>query len=689
MSSKDLPLINRELSWLSFNERVLQEAEDPSVPLIERLRFVGIYSNNRDEFFRVRVATLRRMSNLGKKDQKLLLEDPKLTLSKIQKVGAQHEKKFQKIYAKLLDLLGEQKIYIIDETQLDEPQKQYLVNFFREEVRPALVPIMLRDKNNFPFLKDGASYLSIKLWNTKIKKDCEYAIIEIPTNIISRFLVLPSREQKKYVILQDDVIRYCLKEIFPIYDYEKIEAFSIKVTRDAELDVEDDISLSVIDKLTKSLKDRVSGDPVRFIYDKNIPDDLLDFILLRMDLKKGNNLIASSKYHNFRDFISFPSLGQTKLINPPIENAAHPYLKNVKSYLQTIDKKDIFLYYPYHSFNYVIDILREAAIDPDVISIKINLYRVAKKSKVINALINAAKNGKSVTVVVELQARFDEEANINWAENLQAEGVKVIFGMQGLKVHAKLILISKRKNKKIVKYAHIGSGNFNESTAKMYTDVSIFTANQSIANEVDKIFDFFENPYKVKRYSTLIVSPFTTRRKFLSFIDKEIENAKKGKDSYIILKLNNLVDPEMISKLYEASTKGVKIYLIIRGICSLVPGVKGLSERIEVTSIVDRFLEHARIAVFCNAGSEKYFISSADWMGRNLDRRIEVTTPILDKNIQKILQTVIQLQLTDNVKARIIDREQKNEYVENSTYQIRSQIKIQEYLSELGKKDKI
>lgn len=672
-----IPLINREISWLSFNERVLQEADDPSVPLIERVRFLGIYSNNRDEFFRVRVAALQRMTSLKKKEQKLLMDDPEKTLHDIQKIILKQELVFQKTYGRLMKLLEHQDIFIIDNTKLDEAQREFLSYYFREQVRQTLVPIMLDGKTEFPFLHDRTTYLAVKLSKTGSKKEIKYALIEIPTTSVGRFITLPKRQDKNYIILLDDVVRFGLPEIFQIFDYDKIEAYSIKVTRDSELEMEDDISLSLVEKLSKGIKERDSGDPVRFIYDKQIPKDLLQYIFKHANLKKSKNIISSGRYHNFRDFLAFPSLGQKNLIYEPIQPIAQPYLKGIRSYLQTLLKKDILLYYPYHTFNHLIDILREAAIDPNVKSIKINLYRLAKTSKVINALINAARNGKEVTVVLELQARFDEEANINWAEKLQEEGAKVVFGMQGLKVHAKLILITlKNKDKKI---AHIGSGNFNESTAKVYTDVSLFTSDESISNEVEKIFDFFDNPFKIKRYNTLLVSPFTTRRKFLNLIDQEIEFAQQGKFASIILKLNNLVDPEMIQKLYEANQAGVQIQIIIRGICSLIPGVKGWSENIQIISIIDRFLEHARIAIFHNDGDEKYYISSADWMARNLDHRIEVSTPILDKSIQKMIRHIIEFQLRDNVKARIIDKLQSNQYVPAIDGLVRSQMEIYQY----------
>lgn len=676
---KNAPFHNREISWLSFNERVLQEADDPSVPLIERLRFLGIYSNNRDEFFRVRVAILQRMAELNKKEQKLLLENPSKVLVEIQKAVLKQEKLFQGTYARLMKLLEHHDIFLIDQSALDDVQKEFLKQYFKEQVRQNLVPIMLDTQRPFPFLHDRTIYLAIKLSKSVSKKEVRYALIEIPTQVLGRFVVLPSRSKKEYIILLDDIVRFGLKEVFQIFDYDKIEAYSIKVTRDAELDMEEDISMSLVDKLSKSVKDRDSGEPVRFIYDQNIPKDLLQYILKHAQIKKSCNIISSGRYHNFRDFLSFPALGHQELTYEPIQPIAQPYLKGIKSYLQTILKKDILLYYPYHTFNHVIDILREAAIDPQVESIKINLYRLAKNSKVINTLINAAHNGKQVTVVVELQARFDEEANINWAEKLQEEGVKVVFGMQGLKVHAKLILIG-RKNKSKTQYiAHIGSGNFNESTAKIYTDISLFTAHEGITQEVEKIFDFFDNPFRVKRYQTLIVSPFTTRRKFLQFIEDEMQAAQEGLKAGIELKLNNLVDPEMIQKLYEASQAGVHIRLIIRGICSLVPGVKGYSENIQVISIVDRFLEHARIAIFHHRGNPTYYISSADWMGRNLDRRIEVSTPILDKGIQKIIRHVMDLQWADNVKARVIGKTLENKYIRDLKKPTRSQLEVHNY----------
>ncbi len=677
-----MDLINRDISWLSFNERVLQEAEDATVPLIERLRFLGIYSNNRDEFFRVRVAALRRLASLRKKDQKLLKNSPQLILNKIQSTILKQEKRVQKAYKTLLHELDKNNISLVDNLNLPESIHDEIRTVFRKKIRPALVPIMLDKNREFPFLKDRASYLAIKFNGLKHNQELKYALLEIPTKVISRFITLTKKNDKQFVVLQDDVIRFCLAEIFNIFEYESIEAYSIKVTRDAELDLDDDISKSLIDKLSKSLKNRSAGAPVRFIYDKEIAPDLLEFLTEQLELKKNNNIIASGRYHNFRDFISFPDLGNKHLTNKQIKNVPHRYLHGVKSTLNTIKKQDIFLHYPYHSFNYIVDILREAAIDPEVTSIKINLYRVAKNSHVINALINAVKNGKKVLAVVELKARFDEEANIEWANKLQEEGASVVFGSPELKIHAKLIVITKIDKKGVTKFAHIGTGNFNEKTANIYTDISIITSNKKISNEADKVFDFIENPYSIKRFSSIILSPFATRRKFISLIDTEIENAQKGKNSYIILKLNNLVDSEMIDKLYEANQFGVTIKLIIRGICALTPGVKDLSDRIEVISIVDRFLEHSRVAIFCNDDNEKQFISSADWMARNLDNRIEVSVPILDNKVKKLLRTIIDLQLSDNTKARIIDKKQKNTYKrpKKKNKQLRSQIAVHEYL---------
>lgn len=661
MTKKNIVLINRELSWLAFNERVLQEAEDKTVPLIERLKFLGIYSNNRDEFFRVRVATLKRAVKHQKKAEELMGENPLRLLDKIQKAVIDQQTKFEFTYKTILKELELHNVFIIDEKQLSPAQGTYVKEYFREKVKSSLFPIMLDSTSVFPYLKDKSGYLIIKLVkNDKAKKN-KYALIEVP-NELSRFLVLPKDKEKNFVILLDDVIRFCLDDIFQNFEYDHIEAYNIKLTRDAELDIDNDLSKSFVEKISKGLKARKKGLPVRLVYDSEIAPDMLDFIMKKVKLGKEDNPIPGGRYHNFKDFISFPNVGGSELYYKKLKPLKHPDLREQPNIFRIIKKKDVLLTYPYQSFDHIIDFLREASIDPKVQSIKITLYRVAKNSNIVKALINALKNGKEVTAVIELQARFDEEANIYWSGKLQEEGAKVIYGVPGLKVHSKLFLISRKESGKINQYAHIGTGNFNGETAAIYTDHTLLTSDKSITEEVGKVFNFYSDNFKGGTYKHLLVSPFFMRKRLLQLISNEIQNARAGRPAYIFLKLNNLVDAEMIRKLYEASAEGVQIKLIVRGICSLVSGVKGLSDNIETISIVDKYLEHSRVFIFCNNGEEKYFISSADWMARNLDHRSEVAVPIYDKNIQSQLKKIIDILWADNTKARIIGSNQINEY---------------------------
>lgn len=656
-------LISRDISWLAFNDRVLQEAADKRVPLLERLRFIGIFSSNRDEFFRVRMATLKRIVSLGKKGHDLLGHDPNKVMKEVQKAILTQQIKFDKIYADLMREMNQENIILLNEKELDIQQQAFVKRYFYDKVRPALVPIMLSKKNKFPNLKDRSIYLAIKLFSKKINVTEKYALMEIPSRVLPRFIILPSTNTKVEIILLDDIIRFCLKELFAVFRFEYIEAFCIKLTRDAEIEINEyDFSKSVPEKLAKSLQSRKKGRLVRFIYDKNMPDDLLQFIISKLKLKESDNLIPGGRYHNFKDYLHFPNVGQKNLNFPVFQPLLISRLEKKSSILDEIKKNDVFLSYPYQSFTYIIDLLREAAIDPNVTSIKINLYRVAKDSKIINALINAAYNGKRVTAVIELKARFDEEANLQWAAKLQDEGIRVIHGVPHLKVHSKLLVITRTEGKKNIRYAHIGTGNFNEETAELYCDYSLLTANSAITNEVNKVFDFFKNNIERGNFRHLLLSPFNMRRKLYALIDQEIEHAQNGKEAYIILKLNNLSDREIIKKLYEASAAGVKIKLLIRGICSLMPGELNLSENIEAYSIIDRFLEHARVFVFANAGKEKYYISSADLMPRNLDYRVEVACPILDPNIVTILKKQIAIQLSPNIKTRILDKDGKNRY---------------------------
>jgi polyphosphate kinase len=671
--------INREISWLHFNARVLQEANDPDVPLIERLKFLGIFSSNLDEFYSVRVGTLRRMLSAGIKAKAVLGGTPKKILAEIQHVVIELRERFDSVFNGIQRELRNRKIYIVNEKSLNDEQEKFVQSYFDSDVRPGLVPIMLSSLPSFPYLKNQVIYLAIYLKRTNEPEKVEYALIELPANVLPRFIVLPQIGYKKYIIMLDDIIRYGLKDIFSIFDFDSFDAYTIKLTRDAELDIEYDITKSFFEKVSKSVKRREMGQAVRFVYDREIPQDLLKFILKKNNLQKFDNLIPGGRYHNAKDFMNFPNIGKALAGYKPIIPLIHKDFKKHKSIFSAIREKDILLHYPYQSFHHVIDLLREAAIDPKVKSIKMTLYRVAKKSNVINALINACRNGKSVTVVMELQARFDEEANIVWTKKLEDAGAHLIDGVPGLKVHSKLILINRIEERGEVIYANIATGNFNESTAKIYSDHGLCTANSKITSEVDMVFEFLENNYKTHNYRHLIVSPFDSRKKYIKLIKNEIKNARAGRKSYIYAKMNSLVDSEIIDMLYKASQAGVKIKMIVRGICSLIPGVKGLSENIEVISIIDKFLEHSRIFVFYNGGKEKYYISSGDWMIRNLDNRVEVATPIYDEDIQSELKTILNLQFRGVKKVRIIDEKQNNSYrksrhtkhfrVQNDTYE--------------------
>ena len=663
MASTQEEFINREISWLSFNERVLQEAKDQSVPLIERFRFLGIFSNNLDEFFRVRVASLRRMVMVGKRTRTDLNFEAAQTLIDIRKKVADLQQQYSETFDSLEEQLKEEGILFVNEEELSESQSDFVRAYFRTEVRINLVPIMLGGGIPFPELHDETIYLAVRLTLDRSSgKKIKYALIEVP-NHLPRFVVLPEEDEKRYVMFLEDVIRLKLNRLFAIFDPIAISAYTIKITRDAELDIDDDIDKSLMEKMEKSLDRRKKGEYVRFLYDSRMPEDMLQYLKRKMKVKDDENVIPGGIYHNKKDLMSFPSFGRTDLCFNPLPPLSHKDLTNRTSLLNQVAKRDILLNYPYHKFTYIVDLLRESAIDPNVKAIKINIYRVASNSQIVNALINAAKNGKQVDVIIELQARFDEQHNIEVSEQLQEAGATVIFGVPGLKVHSKLLLVTRKEGRKLVQYAHVGTGNFHGKTATIYGDTSLLTADSRIANEVAKVFDFFESNYQRMTFRHLLVSPYSTRRKFTALINREIKNAQEEKKAWIIIKLNNLVDAQMIRKLYDASNAGVEVKLIIRGICSLIPGVKGMSENITVISIVGRFLEHSRIMVFANDGNPEYYISSADWMKRNLDHRIEVSTPIYDPALQSEITEYLNLQFKDNVKARIIDKKQKNKYL--------------------------
>jgi polyphosphate kinase len=681
----NISYIPKEISWLSFNERVLQEAENKDIPLIERFKFMGIYSNNLDEYFRVRVATLRRISLFGPKSKNILGYNPKATLKKIHETVLSQNTKFEKNYSRLLKELESHKIFIINEKQLNSEQSEFVQNYFISEVRTRLMPYLIEKDAVLPNLTDDAIYLAVYLLKKETQKK-RYALLEIPSDILPRFILLPDKGDEKYLIFLDDIIRFGLKDIFFIFDFDEISAYTIKLTKDAELEIADDISESYIDKLSRSLEQRKKGSPVRFIYDRCLPPDLLKIITRKLNFGPDDVVIASNRYHNFKDFMKFPKLGHKKFYYETLVPIPHRDIQHGKSILSAVKKKDIMLFFPYHPFDQFIDLLREASIDPFVTSIQITLYRLARNSSVINALLNAVRNGKKVTTVVELQARFDEEANILWGNKLLAEGVKVIYGVPGLKVHSKLCLITRVKGDITERYAAVGTGNFNEDTARVYTDHLLLTTNKKITNEVYKAFNFFSVNYKKDNFYHLVLSPFFLRNKIITLIENETKNAREGKKAYIYLKLNNLTDAEIITYLYEASNAGVKIRLIIRGMLSLVPGIKNKSENIKAIGIVDRFLEHSRFFIFGNGGVEQIYISSADLMPRNLDHRIEVTCPVFDKNIRSEIKEIFNIQWNDNVKARIFNETQSNEFVKPGKEKIQSQLEVYNYIKKTNEK---
>ncbi|WP_400079994.1 polyphosphate kinase 1 [Winogradskyella sp. R77965] len=669
--------INRELSWLQFNARVLQEAADKEVPLIERFRFLGIFSNNLDEFFKVRYATVKRIYEAGKEGKSQLggIKAGDL-LEEITKIVIDQQTESLGILEEINKELENENIYIVNETEINKEHHEFIKNYFYQEISPALVVIMLNEDIALPELMDISAYLTVKMTNADGK--FQVALVEISAEM-DRFVVLPSEGDSSYVIMVDDILRYCLDDIFNIFNYDSITAHMIKITRDGELDFDSDLSKSFIDKLSESVKDRQSGDPVRFVYDKNIEENTLSFLLDRMSIHKKESIIPGGRYHNRRDYMSFPSLGRTDLLYDKIKPLSVKELSLEDSIFKTIAKKDYLVYTPYHTFSYIVKFLREAALDPKVKTIKITIYRLAQISHVASSLINAAKNGKKVTVSIELRARFDEAANINYAEQMQDEGIKMLFGVTGLKVHCKMCVIEREENNKLVRYGFISTGNFNESTAKIYTDFTLLTANSKILKDINKVFNFFEVNYKIYRYKHIITSPHYTQSKFFALIDKEIESAKNGKDAYIKLKMNSISSYKMIDKLYEASRAGVKIQMIVRGLCCLVPGVVGMSENIEIISIIDKFLEHTRLYIFGNNNDPKIYISSADWMTRNIDTRVEVSCPIYDKDIKLELQHLFDICWNDNVKARIINETQDNTYRRNNKPKVRAQFDTYNY----------
>lgn len=679
MNSKDLSLYNRDISWLKFNARVLQEAEDPSVPLIERIRFLGIHSNNMDEFFRVRYSFVRRLQLSSVKDNEDNLEghSPEVLLKRLSALVSEQQLRGQETYEVLKNELSKESIEIISEKELTNKQAHFVRDVYRNQVSPALTNLMLDQAPEFPYLRDKGIYLAVRLAKGN---DEQFSIIEVPSGAMDRFIILP-KYGKHYVMYLDDVLRYNLDSIFHIFKYDAIEAFTVKITRDAELTLDDDVSKSFMEKVQKGLLERREGDPVRFVYDKNISDKTLNILVKGLGISEFDGLIPGGRYHNKKDLMRFPNVGKAHLEHSKLPAVAHPALEDDRSIIEVLKKQDVLLFTPYHDFGKVIRLLREAAIDPQVRVVKVTLYRLASQSRIISALVNAAKNGKDVTVFIELQARFDEANNIKWTNMLRAEGIKVVSGVPGLKVHSKLTLIRRDEGlDKLVDYCVVGTGNYHERTAKSYTDYHLLTAKKRITKEVRKVFTFIESPYKQYNYKHLLVSPNSTREGIYALIDREIGHAKAGRGAKFWVKINSISDHGMIAKLYEASAAGVSIRMVVRGINCIDFSDKTLSGNIKAISIVDRFLEHSRAFCFHNGGQEEYFISSADWMTRNLNRRVEVTVPIYDDKIKRQLRDHFEILWKDNTKSRLFDAEQSNAYRKLNGPKIRAQLDLYAYV---------
>ncbi|HBC3407357.1 TPA: polyphosphate kinase 1 [Vibrio parahaemolyticus] len=677
--------IEKELSWLSFNERVLQEAADKTVPLIERIRFLGIFSNNLDEFYKVRFADVKRRILINQ--ERGGSDNSKRLLSKMQAKALKLNEQFDELYSELIREMARRRIFLVNEHQLDEAQEKWITKYFRKEVMPHITPLLMKDEIDvLQFLKDEYAYIAVEL---RKEDHSQYALIEIPTDHLPRFVMVPEQKGKrrKTIILLDNIIRYCLDELFKgFFDYDELAGYAMKMTRDAEYDLRNEIEYSLLEQMSAGVNQRLTAMPVRFVYEREMPQEMLDFLCSKLRISNYDNLIPGGRYHNFKDFIAFPNVGREYLENKPMPPMKCADFEGYANSFEAIKAKDILLYYPYHTFDHIGELVRQASFDPKVLSIKINIYRVAKDSRLMNSLIDAVHNGKNVTVVVELQARFDEEANIEWSKVLTEAGVHVIFGAPGLKIHSKLLMISRREGDDIIRYAHIGTGNFHEKTARIYTDFSLLTADQEITNEVRNVFGYIENPYRPVKFNHLMVSPRNSRTQIYRLIDNEIANAKAGKKAGLTIKVNNLVDKGIVTRLYAASNAGVKINMIIRGMCALVPGIEGVSENIRIISIVDRFLEHPRVVITHNDGDPQVYISSADWMTRNIDHRIEVAAPVRDPRLKQRIIDITNIHFTDTVKARLIDKEMSNSYVpRGNRKKVRSQVAIYDYLKNIEK----
>ncbi|MFK8005759.1 MAG: polyphosphate kinase 1 [Saprospiraceae bacterium] len=673
---KSYPYIHRDVSWLYFNERVLQEAEDLEMPLFEKIKFLAIYSNNLGEFFRVRVANLRNLVRVGKKTKRKLDYDPKEIIKRVLKIVNEQQVRFSEIFnEQIIPQLRNNNIHLLRYDDLGEEQKEFVNNYIQDDLQPHIQPVLLVKNKIRPFLNNSELYLAILLKDKSTglaEVNEHYAILKIPSEYLPRFIELPNSDGRHDIIMLDDIVRRAVTWMFP--GYHIVDSYSIKLTRDAELYIDDEFSGDLLLKIKNSLKKRNVGPASRLVYDANMPDQLLDFLIESFELDKYD-LLPEGRYHNNFDFFKFPSFGNDHMKNTPLPPLPYPALTPESSIFEEIKKKDHLVHFPYHTYEPVIRFFEDAANDPNVSEIRIVQYRVAKKSRIMQALMKAARSGKKVFAFIEIKARFDEEANLNWGESLEKAGVKVHYSFPGLKVHSKLALVKRIENEKTRIYTYLSSGNFHEDTAKIYTDLGFFTADKKITREVNEVFSILESvDHRPKNFQHLLVGQFNLRPDLKKMINKEIANAKAGKTARMILKMNSLEDKEMIIKLYEASQAGVKIKMIIRGLCCLTPGIKGLSENIEVISIVDRFLEHSRVFIFHNGGDEKVYVSSADWMYRNLSKRIETVFPIYDNEIKKEIKSILAIQLQDNVKARIIDRSNQNLFSKgNSEMPVRSQ----------------
>ncbi len=678
--------INRDISWLAFNGRVLQEAADEENHIYDRLRFLGIFSNNLDEFFRVRVATLNRMTRTaGNKLKMHMEENPEKILASIMSIVLTQQQQFEKIYRDLVIAMEGKKIHFKTDKQLTKEQKIFVEAFFEERLHTRIVPLMIESIPSMPLLRDRSVYLACVLGHSQSAMMHRYALIEIPVGDLPRVVVLPSAKGTKDLILLEDIVRYNLPYLFAPFGFDKFMGHLIKVTRDAELDLDNDFHSNLIDDLEKGIKNRKKGKATRFVYDKQIDANLLEFMMKRLSLNKKDHMVPGGRIHNFKDFMDFPREVFTDINSRP-KPFVHPLLTQPCRIMDVISKKDVMLHFPYHSFDSVIDLLREAAIDPAVVSIRVTLYRLAKDSRVINALVNAVRNGKQVSVVIELKARFDEEANLMWKKRLEEEGVKVYIGLPEMKIHAKICVIKRREFNRTTQFGFVSTGNLNESTAKVYADHCLLTSNRQIMADINRVFDCLERPIPnltgLKTCRTLIPAPITMRKFFQAQIHKQISLSKRKKGGSLVVKLNSLSDDQLIHDLYDAAKAGVKSSFVVRGIFCGVMDQKSFKKQPQAISIVDQYLEHARVFIFGEEEQKQVFISSADWMVRNLDHRVEVACPIIDKEIQTELSHIMNIQLKENEKARILDAALSNQYVvpEEGEPWLRSQVAIHDYL---------